>query len=414
MSEGNPMAGTTKTNRTATLEDITRRYSVGIGTRATILEDAIATARQAASSVADAEQHVSAALSAIYAAKPAFVGTSEYMLTSTRLLGELVSELESDGKELRAAQSGLSNYDVLAAEILDQLIAFSIEAIQSRIRARMSKLGGDFSVPVAVRTASAIALNPNPVRRRSEQPPARELVINDIEERVPMETLVHAGLDNFERGGELLETSYQNLEVAQRLIANATRCLLVVIEKFREVEELEVGSNAQRINDAVENLRKLIKDAELQSDRLVYVSGASDRARSPLLAIMENMGNLLLSGVLAEPNSPESREITAREVLQQALKGDLGELNGFNASATDTQREALTEALFHATRTRELGEASHAVDALKHIALMGSGNRTEASDKLLSLSNSLSVSEAVRAAATAALIDLTTSSGSSE
>jgi len=126
------------------------------------------------------------------------------------------------------------------------------------------------------------------------------------------------------------------------------------------------------------------------------------------------MGNLLLSGVLSDVVPAESREITAREILQKALRGDLAELNTFNTTASDAQREALTEALFHATRTRETDEASHAVDALKHIALMGAGSRTEASDKLLSLSNSLSVPEAVRAAATAALIDLTTDSGDTE
>ena len=278
----------------------------------------------------------------------------------------------------------------------------------------MSKLGGDFSVPAAARTNSTANHGALSVRRRSEQPPAKELVITDFEERVPMETLVHSGLDNFERGGELLESCFQDLELAQSLIGNATRSLLVVNEKYREVEELEIGSNSQRINDAIENLRKLIKDVDVQSDRLVYVSGASDRARSPILAIMENMGNLLLSGVLSDIGPAESREITAREILQKALRGDLVELNTFNSTATDAQREALTEALFHATRTREMDEASHAVEALKHIALMGAGSRTEASDKLLSLSNSLSVPEAVRAAATAALIDLTTDSGDTE
>jgi hypothetical protein len=94
-------------------------------------------------------------------------------------------------------------------------------------------------------------------------------------------------------------------------------------------------------------------------------------------------------------------------VLQQVLRGDFSELSDFGAVATLAEREALTEALFHATRTRELEEASHAVDALKQIALMGAGARTDAGDRLLSLSNSLSVSEEVRAAATAALIDLT-------
>ena len=405
------MAGTTKLNRNTTLEDITRRCSVGVGTRATILDDAIANARQAAGIVAEAEQHISSALSSIYAARPVFVGNSEYMHASTKLLGELVSELESDLQELRGVHTSLVGYEGPTAEILEQMIAYSVEAIQSRIRARMSKLGGDFSVPVAARTSNAPNHGALSVRRRSEQPPAKELVITDFEERVPMETLVHSGLDNFERGGELLEACFRDLELAQGLIGNATRCLLVLNEKYREVEELEIGSNSQRINDAIENLRKLIKDVDFQSDRLVYVSGAPDRARSPLLAIMENMGNLLLSGVLSEIGPAESREITAREVLQKALRGDLAELNGFNTTATVAQREALTEALFHATRTREMDEASHAVEALKHIALMGTGSRTEASDKLLSLSNSLSVPEAIRAAATAALIDLTTDSG---
>ena len=408
------MAGTTKTNRNTTLEDITRRCSVGIGTRATLLEDANANARQAVANVVEAEQHINAALAAIFAARPVFVGNSEYMLTSTRLLGELVAQLENDLQELRAVHSGLAAYEGPTSEILEQMIAYSVEAIQSRIRARMNKLGGDFSAPAATRTSSTGNHAALSVRKRSEQPPARELVINDFEDRVPVEALVHSGLDNFERGGELLESCFQDLEMTQGSIANAVRALGAMTEKYREVEELEVGSNSQIINDAIENLRKLIKDAEIQSDRLVYVSGASDRARSPLLAIMENMGNLLLSGVLSELGPAETREITAREVLQKALKGDLGELNSFNNSATNAQREALTEALFHATRTRELDEASHAVEALKHIALMGAGARTEASDKLLSLSNSLSVPEEVRAAATAALIDLTTNSDSSE
>ncbi len=145
--------------------------------------------------------------------------------------------------------------------------------------------------------ANHVALS---MRKRSEQPPARELVINDFEERVPVEALVHSGLDNFERGGELLELCFRDLETAQGLIANAIRSLSAMADKYREVEELEIGSNSQRINEAIENLHKLIKDAEVQSDRLMVVSGASDRVRSPLLAIMQNMGNLLLSGVLSE------------------------------------------------------------------------------------------------------------------
>ena len=408
------MAGTTKTNRNTTLEDITRRCSVGIGTRTTIIEEAIVIAGQAVSHASEAEQLVTGALSAIAAAKPAFVGNSEYMLTSTRLLGELIAELERDLQEIRAAQVAISNYEGLSAEILDQLITYSVDAIQARIKARMNRLGGDFSVPPLPRPS----LTPNPaslsMRRRSEQPPTKELVIADFEERVPVEALVDTGLDSFERGSELLESCFQDLEGAQQQIGTVVRHLSAMNDKFREVERLEIGSNSQKITDAIESVRKIIKDAENQSDRLTYVAGASDRVRSPLLAIMENMGNLLLSGVLSEMSPAESREVTARDVLQKALKGDRSELGNFTAVAGEAQREALTEALFHATRTRELDEASHAVEALKHIALLGGGARTEASDKLLSLSNSLSVSEAIRAAATAALIDLTANSDSTE
>jgi len=408
------MAGTTKTNRNTTLEDITRRCSVGIGTRTTIIEEAIVIAGQAVSHASEAEQLVTGALSAIAAAKPAFVGNSEYMLTSTRLLGELIAELERDLQEIRAAQVAISNYEGLSAEILDQLITYSVDAIQARIKARMNRLGGDFSVPSLPRPS----LTPNPaslsMRRRSEQPPTKELVIADFEERVPVEALVDTGLDSFERGSELLESCFQDLEGAQQQIGTVVRHLSAMNDKFREVERLEIGSNSQKITDAIESVRKIIKDAENQSDRLTYVAGASDRVRSPLLAIMENMGNLLLSGVLSEMSPAESREVTARDVLQKALKGDRSELGNFTAVAGEAQREALTEALFHATRTRELDEASHAVEALKHIALLGGGARTEASDKLLSLSNSLSVSEAIRAAATAALIDLTANSDSTE
>lgn len=409
------MAGTTKTNRNTTLEDITRRCSVGIGTRTSIFEDAIANVRQAVANVSEAEQDVSTALANITAAKPVFVGNSEYMLTSTRLIGELVSELEGDLQEVRSVQAAISGYEGVTAEILDQLIAYSIEAIQSRIRARMNRLGGDFSVPSGSKPNFAVNhMPPLSVRRRSEQPPAKELVISDFEERVPVEALVHSGLENFERGSELLEAAYQELESAQQQINTAVRFLSAMSDKFREAEELEIGSNSPRITDAIDGARKIVKDAEYQSDRLTYVSGAADRVRSPLLAIMENMGNLLLSGVLSEMSPAETREVSARDVLQKALKGDLSELGNFNALANETQREALTEALFHATRTREIDEASHAVDALKHIALLGGGARTEASDKLLSLSNSLSVPETVRAAATAALIDLTANSDSSE
>jgi len=408
------MAGTTKTNRNTTLEDITRRCSVGIGTRTSIIEDAIANARFAVSHVSEAEQHVSAALSAIHAAKPAFVGNSEYMLTSTRLLGELVSELEGDLQEIRAGQFSISSYEGLSGEILDQMITYSIEAIQSRIRARMNKLGGDFGAQTIPRPNFAANPSPLSMRRRSELPPTKEIVIDDFEERVPVEALVGTGLDSFDRSGELLEICFQELEEAQHEIGNAVRCLTAMNDKFREVEQLEIGANSQRITDAIESLRNVIKDADHQADRLTYVAGSSDRVRSPILAIMENMGNLLLSGVMSEMSPAETREITARDVLQKALKGDMAELGNFNAVAGEAQREALTEALFHATRTRELDEATHAVEALKHMALLSGGARTEASDKLLSLSNSLSVPESIRAAATAALIDLTGNSDSSE
>ena len=137
MSEGNPMAGTTKLTRNATLEDITRRCNVAIATRASIVDEALAHARQGAAYASESEQQISSALTAIIAAKPIFVGSSEYMVNSTRILGELAAELEKDIQDLKAVQIGLAGYEAPANEIFEHMVAFSVETIQLRIRARM-------------------------------------------------------------------------------------------------------------------------------------------------------------------------------------------------------------------------------------------------------------------------------------
>jgi hypothetical protein len=231
--------------------------------------------------------------------------------------------------------------------------------------------------------------------------------------------MLEAGLGNFERCSEALESCFYTLSGAQALIGNATKTLAALSDKYRALDGLESGAVSQRLKESLENLRLVQQDIAKQSDRLNSVAGAAERVRPPLLAVMDNMGKLLLTVLRAEQSqggaAQEAREtISARDVLQQVLRGDFGELENFGVVATLAERESLTEALFHATRTRELEEASHAVEALKQIALMGAGQRTDAGDRLLSLSNSLSVSEAVRAAATAALIDLTGEPSDSE
>lgn len=404
------MAGTTKLTRQATLEDITRRCNVAITARASIVEEALALVRQSGAYVSESEQQISGALSVILGAKPIFLGSSEYMVSSSRLLSDIASELENDVQELRAVQSGVEAYEAPTNELLNLMVASSVEAIQARIRARMNKLGGDFSVASPPRASSGQGSLSVPPRRRSEQPAPRELVVDEIEESAPIESLLQSGLGTFERCSEALESCFYTLSGAQALIGNATKTLGALADKYRSLDELEGGANSQRVNDAIENLRLLIQDIGRQLDRLAFVAGAAERVRSPLLAVMDNMGKLLLTGLRAEPGAAvveTGKEVSAREVLQQVLKGDFSGLSAFGAVAAQTEREALTEALFHATRTREIEEASHAVEALKRIALMGAGARTDAGDRLLSLSNSLSVSEAVRAAATAALIDLT-------
>jgi hypothetical protein len=289
------------------------------------------------------------------------------------------------------------------------MVAHSVETIQSRIRARMIKLGGEFSVSLPPRVATNQNSISLPPRRRSEQPATTELVMDEMEDGAPIESLLQSGLGNFERCSEALESCFYTLAGAQALIGNATKSLATLSDKYRELDGLETGSTAPRLSEALENLKILVQDVGRQSDRLAVVAGAPERIRPPLLAVMDNMGKLLLTGLRTEPSAPppDIQGISARDVLQQVLKGAFDELSIFFAVATLAERESLTEALFHATRTHELQEASHAVEALKRIALMGAGSRTDAGDRLLSLSNSLSVSEAVRAAATAALIDLT-------
>jgi hypothetical protein len=406
------MAGTTKTTRIATLEDVTRRCSVGIATRASALEEGIGHARQARGHVADAEQHVSAGLSALNTIKPAFAGTSDYMLTCTRLIGEVTSDLENDISELRQIQASISSLEEPTAEILQQMLAYSVDAIHSSIRGRMNKLGGDFSMPLLPRPAVNLGQIGSPPRRRPESlVPPREFTLSDIDDGMAMDTLVQAGLENFERGGALLEASFDSLQLAQVAVAHATRSLDSLNRKYRSLEEMEAGSSASEINGALARLESLIHDVELQAGRLERIGGASERIRGPLLAIFENMGRLLVSGVMAEGSPADSRDISAKEVLQQALRGDTAGMKDFAAGSDQAQLQAMSDALYHSARTQELEAALYAVEALRSLALSAGGSSTEAGDNLLSLSNSLSVPEAVRSAATAALIDLTDGSG---
>lgn len=410
------MAGTSKLTKQATLEDVTRRCNAAIATRAAAVDDALALMRQSSATIGESEQQISQALSVIVAAKPIFLGSSEYMVNSSRLLADVVEELESDLQELRAVNGSLAGYEAPTHEILEHIMSYSLEVIQSRIRARMSKLGGDFSASVALRPATSASLA-SMVRKRAEPPSHKEVLMGEVQEGAPIEALLQSGLDNFERGSEALEACFYALAAAQSLIANAARMLAGLGDKYRELGDLERGSSTPRMSDALESLERLAQDVAHQIERLNHVGSAAERVRPPLLAVMENMGKLLLSGLRTEPPAAagDSRsEVTARDVLQQVLKGDYSQLGTFGAYASAPERESLTEALFHATRTRDTEESGHAVEALKQIALLGGGQRTDAADRLLSLSNSLSVSEAVRAAATDALIDLTGDAGSSD
>ena len=407
------MAGTTKSTRIATLEDVTRRCSVGIAARASMLEEGISHARQARGHVADAEQHVASGLAALNAVKPAFGGTTEYMLTCSRLIGEVTNDLDIDLTELRQVQSTIAGLEEPTAEILQQMLAYSVDAIQSRIRSRMNKLGGDFSIPFVPRPAVNLGQINAPPRRRPESliPQPREFSLTDIDDGIAMDTLVRAGLENFERGGVLLEACFDSLQLAQVAVAHAQRSLDALNKKYRAIEELEAGSSAAEIGGAIAQLERLIHDVELQAGRLERVGAASERVRGPLLAIFENMGRLLVSGVMAEGSPADSRDISAREVLQQALRGEADAIEAFARNADEAQLQAMGDALYHSVRTQELEAALNAVEALRRLALSASGARTEAADNLLSLTNSLSVPEAVRSAATAALIDLTDGSG---
>ncbi|HEY5955479.1 MAG TPA: hypothetical protein VIV60_02950 [Polyangiaceae bacterium] len=408
------MAGTTKTTRIATLEDVTRRCSVGIAARASMLEEGIGHARQAKGHVADAEQHVSTGLGALQAVKPAFAGTSEYMLTCTRLINEVSNDLESDIAELRQIQVSIAGFEEPTADVLQQMLSFSVDAIQSRIRTRMNKLGGDFTMPMMPRPAVNLRQIGSPPRRRPESllPPPREFSLNDIDDGMAMDTLMQAGLENFERGGALLESCFDSLQLAQVAVAHATRSLDALNKNYRAIEAMEAGSSASEINGAIAQLERLVHDVELIAGRLERIGGASERIRSPLLAVFDNMGRLLVAGVMAESNAADSRDVSAKELLQQALRGDTSGMEAFATSSEESQLQAMSDALYHSARTQDLEAALYAVEALRSLAMSaGGGARTEAGDNLLSLSNSLSVPEAVRSAATAALIDLTDGSG---
>jgi hypothetical protein len=401
------MAGTTKSARIATLEDVTRRCSVGIAARATILEDAIHHARQAHSLTSDAEQHFTAAVAVLNAARPVFAGTSDYMQSAARTLSELTSALETDVQELRGVQAAVAGIEEPSGQVLRQILAYSIETIQSRIRGRMSQLGGEFSMTSLPRAEVSIGQVVVPTRRRPESIPPREVTMTEFDESMPTAQLVQVGLDNFERGGELLESSHRALLQGQTAATAAIASLEGLAGKFKELAELESGSNVSALHGTISQLEKLRREVEQQSARLTRIAAAPETARGKLLAILDNMGRLLVAGVVAEGNPAEARDVSVKDVIQQALQGNLEVVEKFLETAEDEQRLAMSDALYHVARTHGVEPALNAIEGLRSIALTGGATRSEAGDNLLSLSNLLSVPESVRSAATAALVDLT-------
>ncbi len=406
------MTGTIKTSRIATLEDVTRRCSVGIAARASMLEEGIALARQARAQLGEAETSFVAALGALAALKPALAGSSEYTLTCSRLVGEVAEGVEADLQELRSVQTSLSQLEEPTADVMQRLLAYSLEAIQARIRSRMHKLGGDFSAPALPRASlPGWSQSPGPQTRRRESIPPREIVWSEIDDDMAMDGIVQAGLDNFERSAALLESCFEALQATQAPIAAAQRTLEALARKYRGMEEREQGTNAAEIHDIVAQLERLAVDVEQHAARLTRVAGTSERMRAPLLAVFENMGRLLMSSVVAESNVADAREASAKQVLSRALNGETDAIREFAATADNEQLQAMSDALYHVARTQE-NAALPAVESLRALALSHSGSRTIAGDNLLSLSNSSTAPEAVRAAATAALMDLADSSGS--
>lgn len=405
------MTGTIKTSRIATLEDVTRRFSVGIAARATMLEEGISLARQARAQLADAEASFVSALGALSALKPALAGSSEYTLTCSRLIGEVAEGVEADLQDLRGAQSSVAQLEEPTADVLQRLLAYSLEAIQARIRGRMHKLGGDFTGPALPRAATpSWSQSAGPQTRRRESIPPREIVWSEIDDSMAMDVIVQAGLENFERGAALLEGSFEALQTSQTPLANAQRTLEALARKFRGLEEREQGSSASEIHGIMSQLESLAVEAEQQAARLARLATTSERVRAPLLAVFENMGRLLMSSVVTESNANDAREASAKQVLARALGGEPDAIREFALNADNEQLQAMSDALYHVARTQE-GAGLPAVESLRALALSGSGSRTIAGDNLLSLSNSSTAPEAVRAAATAALMDLADSSG---
>jgi len=404
------MSGT-KTNKIATLEDVTRRCSIGIATRASLLEEGVAHARHARTQLGEAERCFGSALGALNVAKPAFAGTSEYMLTATRLLTELTRDLEADLAELRLIQSSIQSWEEPMNGILQQLVVFSVETISARIRGRMNKLGGDFSSRIAARSSINLGQIAPPSRRRPDSMPPRELSLTEFDEAMPMDNLVQAGLENFERGGALLEGCHEALLEGQAAITAATKELEALKAGYRNLVYMEGGSNSLSLTNTLGELERLIREVDGQFPRLERLAAAPDRVRQPLLAILDNMGRLLLNGLLSEANPAEVREVSTKELFDRTLAGDNDALAELLLLGDDEKLRSVSDALYHAARSQDLEPALCAVSGLRFLAKKAPAVEREASDNLLSLSNLTSVPEAVRAAATAALVDLAEGSG---
>jgi hypothetical protein len=405
-----------QTTRTMTLGDVARNCAAGLAARRKVLEEGLASSRNAALLVFGAEYEVRSASAALGAVRAA-IGEEEGALgKGAEKIRGVVEELHRQIGPLTQCMERIDVYHAPAGEALEGMRQYSFGAIRGALLPAMGRISGG-SPSFGAEEPAAFS---TPEARERREPEVAGVPLAELEANVPLETLMEATAASFARCAELLEAALTHMGSAQDLIANASGKLKDSKTRFLEARgsmQGKAGENGSPgMDGAKSTLQRLIDGVEAEVSALEGLTDSMQTilsgAREGFSSVLGGMG-LFLTGTLINATGAEGKPEAKPEPRQDegelraaavasALDGDLGGIAGCISSGNC---EGLGQALYDAAVSDPEGtRATNAVNAIKAIA--AANPESGAAEHLHTISTAHS-NEEVRAAATAAMVELT-------
>jgi len=408
--------------RTTTLETALKQCQQGFARRVGLLEDAVSHTRLAATHVSRAEYELS--LSSLKVQEFMSVLGTGQMRKDAESLQCLFTDIESQIRYLGGERAKIeSGYETPTRKVVALMHDFSIASIKSVLGPVIQMAGGEPSGARTQEMGIDFQTNPHHDIARPEAPRIKSLALSDLESDASLDMLVNAVLDQYRKSGALLFGSLEHLEAAQQHLGEASASLVVAGENYVSVRD-SITSSDGAMDPAKETLGMLVEGtiAGIKSLQAARTAGEQTgrTAQSAILGVLKSMEALLASelGLAIIPSTARELlikpavRITDAEVVQRVLSDDIGVVKQFVQSGGDV--DTLSQDLYNGANPENTDAVLNVVKVLKALAQAGDGQTSVPLEKLQSLSSPMYPNDVIRAAATAALAELSVPSGASQ